>query len=516
MPSNILRPLNAWATRQPDAAAIECGGAQLSWQELDSAAARAAAELMAHGVSHGDRVAIIGRSSTTWAATALGVLKLGAIICPLNERNGPAEIGPAVEQLEPRVVISAAHARTAVETALSETSVQFPVLDLEQIGNSSTAIVTLPKLQSAGTDPVCILSTSGSTGHPKGVVYTHESLLSAFFEWCLQEPSFMRARSLNVSSMSFAAGLLNGFLGPLTLGGSSVFLPDWDPSIALALIRDCKITHLGATTIFYEQMAAIPEFASADLSSLTVAFTGGNPVTVELIRAWSDKGVGLRQVYGLTESQSNATIPSVDMALNQPDSVGLGGVLNEFMIADANGTPCAPDTPGEILISGPGVAAGYWRNDELTKANFEGGWLHTGDIGTRDASGAIRIVGRIKDVIISGGMNIYAAEIERVIMEIPGILEVAVIGVPDDSFGETPAVLLRAAGSLTAEAVVEHCRARLARYKSPRYVEFLTDPLPRTAGMKINKAPLRVQFNDLPQRAAQVSPRHLETSDRLS
>lgn len=277
MPSNILRPLNAWATRQPDAAAIECGDARLSWQELDSAAAHAAAELMAHGVSRGDRVAIIGRSSTTWAVTALGVLKLGAIICPLNERNGPAEIGPAVEQLEPRVVISAAHARAAVETALAEISAGLPILDLDQIGASSAAITPLPTLQVGGSDPVCILSTSGSTGHPKGVVYTHESLLSAFFEWCLQEPSFMRARSLNVSSMSFAAGLLNGFLGPLTLGGSAVFLPDWNPSVALALIRDCKITHLGATTIFYEQMAAIPEFAGADLSSLTVAFTGEIP-----------------------------------------------------------------------------------------------------------------------------------------------------------------------------------------------------------------------------------------------
>ena len=289
------------------------------------------------------------------------------------------------------------------------------------------------------------------------------------------------------------------------LGGSLIFLPNWDAGVALRLIRDSKVTHLGATTIFYEQMAADPDFADADLSSLTVAFTGGNPVTTELINAWSAKGIGLRQVYGLTESQSNVTVPPIELAIDHPESVGLGGVLNTFALKDADGNDCKPGEPGEIWISGPGLAAGYWRDPEQTEAAFGGGWLRTGDIAVRDDAGRLTIVGRLKDIIISGGINIYAAELERTIAELDAVLEVAVIGVADDEFGETPAALVRTSGDLTAEEIIEHCLGRLARYKAPRYVEFLDTPMPRTASMKIKKGDLRAEYENLPDRSSKVS-----------
>ncbi len=200
------------------------------------------------------------------------------------------------------------------------------------------------------------------------------------------------------------------------------------------------------------------------------------------------------------------------MAIHHPDSVGLGGILNTFTVRNADGNECAAGEAGEIWISGPGLAAGYWRDEQQTNANFVDGWLRTGDVAERDEDGLLRIVGRIKDVIISGGINIYAAELERVILELDGVLEVAVIGVADAQFGEAPAVLLRAGGGLSAQDVVTHCRSRLARFKAPRYVEFVADPLPRTAGMKIDKAPLRSRYADLPSWATPVSADALQGS----
>ncbi|MBD0024568.1 AMP-binding protein [Gordonia pseudamarae] len=514
MNSSILRPLAAWASRSPDLQVVECGTDSLTWRQLASASDQVAARVAARGINPGDRIAVIGRPSIDWAVAALGIIKAGAIICPLNERSGPAEIDQALGTLEPAVVVAAEAFRALIDGVAGPAGVEVDDLATFVHDDDGPAGAPVPVCTRADDDPVAILSTSGSTGAPKGVVFTHRSLLNAFFEWSLQEPGFLRARSLNVSSMAFGAGLLNGFLGPLVLGGSLIFLPNWDAGVALRLIRDGKVTHLGATTIFYEQMAADPDFADADLSSLTVAFTGGNPVTTELIAAWSAKGIGLRQVYGLTESQSNTTVPSVEMAIEYPESVGLGGVLNTFALKNADGADCEPGEPGEIWISGPGLAAGYWQDAEQTEAAFGGGWLRTGDVAVRDDAGRLTIVGRLKDIIISGGINIYAAELERTIAELDGVLEVAVIGVADDEFGETPAALVRTSGELTAGDIIEHCLARLARYKAPRYVEFLESPLPRTVSMKIKKGDLRSTYADLPDRTSKVAVpgRTLQTS----
>ena len=503
MNSSILRPLAAWAVRHADAPVVECGAEALTWREFAVASDQVAAHVAARGINPGDRIGIIGRPSLDWAVAALGIIKAGAIICPLNERSAAAEISQAIERLEPRIIVAAEAFRQQIDAAAGSSDAV--VDDLASFAHPADDDRPVPVCTRSDDDPVAILSTSGSTGTPKGVVYTHRSLLDAFFEWSLQAPGFLRARSLNVSSMAFGAGLLNGFLGPLVLGGSLIFLPNWDAGVALRLIRDSKVTHLGATTIFYEQMAADPEFADADLSSLTVAFTGGNPVTTELINAWSAKGIGLRQVYGLTESQSNVTVPPIEMAIDHPMSVGLGGVLNTFALKDADGNDCEPGEPGEIWISGPGIAAGYWRDPEQTEAAFGGGWLRTGDIAVRDEAGRLTIVGRLKDIIISGGINIYAAELERTIAELDAVLEVAVIGVADSEFGETPAALVRTSGDLTAEEVIEHCLAHLARYKAPRYVEFIDTPMPRTASMKIKKGDLRSAYADLPDRASKVT-----------
>ncbi|GAA4548793.1 class I adenylate-forming enzyme family protein [Pseudonocardia xishanensis] len=495
--TTVLDALSAWSRRRPDAPALQDPDRSYSWRTLVEAQDRVASRLVATGVRPGDRVGIVGPLSADWAVAALGVLRAGAIVCPLNERLGAFELKEVLDRVTPTLVVAAETHRAVLAGILQAP----PILPLEGIEVVSGQ-TDLPDLARDPSRPAAIIPTSGSTGLPKGVVYTHPSMLGAFFEWTLQAPELVGARALNVSAFSFAAGLLNGLLGPLVLGGSVVLLPRWNPQTALELIRDEEISTFAATTIFYEQMAALPEFAAADLSSLTVAFTGGNPVTAELIAAWSTKGVGLRQAYGLTESSSNVTWPTVEQSIDSPESVGAGGILTRVVVTDADGTPCAEGEPGEIRISGPGVAAGYWNDADLTADTFGDGWLRTGDVGVVDAHGALRIVGRTKDMIISGGMNVYAAEVERAALSLSGVLEVAVIGVPDDEFGEAPALLLRTAASpgteLDADTVLAHCRQRLAAYKMPRYVVFSADPLPRTSSMKIDKAALRLRHADIP------------------
>ncbi|MFD1812141.1 class I adenylate-forming enzyme family protein [Rhodococcus gannanensis] len=505
--TTILRAIHSWTARQPDAPALTSPDVSLTRSELATATDRAARHLASAGVRPGDRVGVLGGLSADWAIAALGAIRLGAVVCPLNERHTPFELGDVFAKLTPRVVVAAGGHRDVAEVAGKGIADPPHVLDAGTLSNIDVD-VALPPLTGDPSDRVCIIATSGSTGLPKGVVYTHESLLGAFFEWSLQAPELMGARTLNVSSMSFAAGLLNGFLAPLVLGGSIVMLPKWDPQEAMSLISSERIATMAGTTIFFEQMAALPSFRDTDLSSLDVVFIGGNPVTLGLIEAWSAKGVGLRQAYGLTESLSMVTFPTVDLSVRKPESVGYGGVLTSVEIMDVDGTPCPSGTSGEIWISGPGVAKGYWDDAQLTEQTFAGGWLRTGDVGVKDDEGAIRVVGRTKDVVISGGMNIYAAELERAILELPEVLEAAVIGVDDDEFGETPAVLLRTSDAVAPERIVDHCRERLSSYKVPRYVVFRDDPLPRTSSMKIDKKALRNQYTSIPGQHSRFGRRH--------
>ncbi|GAB2856622.1 long-chain fatty acid--CoA ligase [Actinocorallia aurea] len=496
--TTVIRALYSWALRQPDAVALRCRDDALDWRELTGAMDRAAARLLAAGVRPGDRVALLGGMSLDWAVTALGVIRSGAILCPLNERYPAAELAGVLGRLDPSVlVVGAAHRELAGQAVAQGRPLLLP---MEAFADGGADGVELPALAADPSAPVAVIPTSGSTGLPKAVVYTHESLLGAFFEWTLQAPELLRATTLNISAMSFAAGLLNGFLAPLVLGGTVVLMPMWNPDDALRLIEEHRVNCIAATTIFFEQMAALPSFADTDLTSLTVVFTGGNPVTPPLVEAWARKNVGLRQAYGLTESLSMVTFPSAGLAMRLPESVGLGGVLTDVRILGADGAPCPAGTPGEICVSGPGVAAGYWQDEPLTEEVFGGGLLRTGDIGVREADGTLRIVGRTKDLIKSGGMTVYAAEIERAVLELPEVLEAAVIGVADAEFGETPALLLTATGGLSADDVVAHCRQRLAAYKAPRYVVFRTEPLPRTSSMKIDKPAIRASYADLTER----------------
>lgn len=499
---NIVSPISAWARREPATPALACDDVSLSRVQLDSAAGAAAARLAAMGAARGDRIVFAGGVSAGWAVFALGALRLGATVVPVNERLAAGEIAAILETTRPRLILTddrRAQVCTDATVGLTDAPVVADVLTaVPDIGGR----VPPSEVDTDRDECAVIVFTSGSTGRPKGVPLTHGTLIEAFFEWVLQEPALLRGHALNVTSLAFLGGLFNGFLAPLVLGGRTTMMSSWDPARALQLLRDEAITSMASTTIFYEQMAALPEFATAELPHLRIAIAGGNPVSRRILETWQARGVLLRQSYGLTEGCAVVSIPPPSVAATQLDAAGLGGILRRVAIVDSAGRPTPPGEPGEIVIKGAGLAAEYFENTEASAAEFVDGWLHTGDIGTLDEAGLLRIVGRLKDIIISGGLNIYAAELERSIAGLDGVDDVAVIGVPDDRYGETPAALIHGPGSHTEASVIAHCRRELAAYKAPRYVEFVETPLPRTTLGKIDKRVLEKRYGDLPAQRA--------------
>jgi fatty-acyl-CoA synthase len=454
--------------------------------------ATVAAHLADLDIRPGDPVGVIGGISIDWCIAAIGVLRAGGILVPLNTRCAARELGAMIEGAGVRLVIADAGYFTHLEAALAGRPVTR--VKMEEVCAAGETLEA-PLIDIEIDDTAVLFFTNGSTGVPKAAEFTHRGLLGALQEHNLLEPSYRPGcRILNVSQFGFTAGVLHGLLAPAVFGGTSIQLPTWEPSAGLHLIESRRIEIFAAPTIFFEQMVMDPRFATTDLSSLTAVFTGASPVTGSLLAAWHERGVALHQHYGLTESGSTMTSLPLELALKYPDSAGFGGILTKMRTIREDGAACDPGEAGEILIQGPGLAKGYWRAPELTAEVFRHGWLHSGDIGVIDHMGLLRIVGRKKDMIRSGGMNIYAAEIERVIGEMDGILEVAVIGVPDPKWSETPLAIIRSVHALDAATVRAHCREHMAGYKLPSYIEFTEEPLPRSMGNKIVKGPLREQY----------------------
>ncbi len=256
--------------------------------------------------------------------------------------------------------------------------------------------------------------------------------------------------------------------------------------------------------LIFDAISRSPEFEKADLSSLRTAIVGGAAVAPALLKRWADKGVALRQIYGMTEAGGVATATLVAEAFDHPDSCGSGSIFTEIKVVRDDGTEADPGEEGEILLRGPGVTPGYWNDPESTSLALRDGWLHSGDLGTRDEEGRVKFVDRLKDLIITGGINISPVEIERVIGEIPGVQEVAVIAASDDRFGETPAAIVTVENGVDEATIIEHCDRLMTDYKVPRYVVIRDEPLPRLPSGKLSKTAIRSEYKDVADRYDKV------------
>jgi fatty-acyl-CoA synthase len=494
MAQTLISALQWWSRETPDNVALLVGDDAVTFAELDHWTAKIAAWLRQQGVQAGDRVGTVGNTSLAHCAVLIGSVRAGAIASPLSPRLSVRETVEFCEGTRPAIVL------TDVEQAGKHeglNAIGCRAMTLESIEALRTADTAVFTAEASPDDSVVIIATSGSTAKPKGVVYTHRSMLAYAQEFSIEEPFIgSGARILALPPLSTSGGFVQ-LMEFIVLGATARFESGFDAERALKLLQDERINAFQGVPLFFERIAACPGFADADLSALKYTSVGGAPVPRALLDVWQKKGCLLRQIYGQTEAGGAISIMSKRDAAQHPEKAGRGGMFTELRVVDVDGRQLPPNELGQILIRGPSVMKEYWNNPEETAKTLVDGWLHTGDLGRIDEHGYLTFVDRMKDIIISGGLNISAAEVERVVASFEGVFEVAVIGAADAKFGETPLAIIHSTLPLQIEKIVAHCNENLADYKVPRYIVVESEPLPRLATGKIAKPALRARFAEL-------------------
>ena len=487
----------------PRKLALRCEGTQLSYGEF-AALIEAAAFALADtgGVRRGDRVAYLGLNSPRLSVLLYACARLGAMLLPLNWRLARPELAYIIGNAEPKLLaIEQEFARNPGDLIAGAPTMSLIGLDGEIAGGLAfDELVAKASNRSVATegrfeDPVLLVYTSGTTGHPKGALLTQACLHWNSVASVHMHGLTARDHVLTVLPM-FHVGGLNIQTTPALHAGATVTLHRrFAPGPTLAAIAHDRpsLTVLVPATI--QAMLADPGFAAADFSSLRAIAAGSTVVSEELVDTFAARGVRLIQVYGATETGPVSVYERFDQKRDRRDTTGLAGYCTQLRIVDDNGRAVPTGRPGEIALRGPGIFAGYWRDEAATSAAFRHGWYLTGDIGKVDPDGYLYVHDRKKNVIISGGENIYPAEIERVIMEIEAIAECAVVGVPDARWQEVPVALVvpRQGATLVIAALEAHLAANLARFKLPRRI-LTRDSLPKNAMGKVQHFLLKAQL----------------------
>jgi fatty-acyl-CoA synthase len=491
--------LGSWTRRRarmtPTKAALVQDATPVTYADLDRAVTRLAHGLRDRGVQRGDRVAFLGLNSVEMVVTILATARLGAVSVPVNTRLATPELAYVLHHSGARLLIVEdvlAGAKDTPEIAALEIDTEVfsraAGAGLDALATDDSSEIDEP----IGLDDLFMIQyTSGTSGRPKGVMLTHGNVVWNVVNLLIDIDLGSEEVAL-VTAPLFHTAALNQVLFPTILkGGTALVEARFDPVRAVDLIESQRVTLLFGVTSMYLALAAVPRFAEADLSSLRLALSGGAPIPEALLRTWLDRGLMIIQGYGLTEAAPGATM------LRAADGVHkLGSAGTSCFFADVRVLVDERDTrdgePGEVVVSGPNVSPGYWRDEEATARSFDDGWLRTGDIATRDEEGYLRIVDRLKDMYISGGENVYPAEVEQALHAHPSIAECAVIGVPDMTWGEVGRafIVVRPGEDLDADEVLAHLDGRLARYKLPRSVVFVPE-LPHNASGKLLKSRLR-------------------------
>lgn len=482
-------------------------GERLSYLALNHRANRLANAMAGNlGVRPGDRVSILAKNSIVYLDLFYGLPKIGAIFAPFNWRLTANELSYMINDLEPSVLICEPEFVPTLEQMRPDIQVDHLVslrgAAIEGADRYEQLVDAAgegePERPDLGADsPYCILYTSGTTGHPKGAVIPHRQVLfncvNTVTSWGLTEHDISP-----VYTPLFHAGGLFAFLTPLLyVGGRIILARDFDPVASLQWILEegCTVI-LGVPTLF-QMWIDSPAFEQADFSQVHFFISGGAPCPPQLMQAWRErKGVIFRQGYGLTEVGANCFSMTDEQSVPKTGSVGKPIFHSKMRIVDPESGGDAPaGESGELLISGPHVCAGYWRNPEATAEAIVDGWFHTGDMAHQDEDGFYYIDGRYKDMIKSGGENIYAAEVEAIFKEHPAVKDASLIGKPDEKWGEVGllVVILESGKQASDQELADFGRTKLARFKIPKQIEF-ADTLPYTAYGKVEKSKLREQY----------------------
>ncbi len=490
------------AARRPRTVAIDDlqTGRRFTYADLHARTDRLAAVLAAFGIGKGDRVALLAPNCAEYFELQFACGRLGAIMLPLNWRLTVPELAYILGDSTPKLLI---HDRSFAEQA-RHLSPQTLEIDPES-GDSAyeralEAAGPPPSREALTHDDIgMVMYTSGTTGHPKGAIITHGMV----FWNCvnLGIPALITPETVQLVVLPlFHTGGLNCYANPvLHAGGTILIMRTFDPGLALEYISDptLGITHFFAVPAPYQFMMQHPRFQGADLSRLRIAGVGGAPCALSILETWLARGVPLVQGWGMTETSPAGTMLDAADAIRKLGSAGQALMHTAIRVVDDEGKDVPPNGIGELLIKGPNITPGYWNNPEATRRSFTDGWLHTGDAARLDEEGFVYIVDRWKDMYISGGENVYPAEVENVLFQLPQIADAAIIGVPNERWGEVGmAIVVRKEGENLAEGdIIRHCLSQLAKFKVPQSVTFV-DVLPRNATGKVLKRELRAQFVD--------------------
>jgi fatty-acyl-CoA synthase len=485
--------LKRWKLYSPHNIAIKDGetGREFSYSKIFELANQGAHLLRKEfRVSKGDRIAVLATNELEYVFLFFALQRLGAILVPVNFRLTQREVDHIVIDCSPKLILFQEAYRDIVNNIPGDSGkllLQGPGSFAESLQHCSTEEHEFTPYEN---DPIMILYTSGTTGAPKGAILSYKMIF-----WNSINTTLRLNISQNDCTVVFLPFFHTGGWNVLTMpfihrGAKVVFLKKFDADQILSLSQNEQATILFGVPTTMDMMARSSLFKNCDLSHVRYAIVGGEAMPIELIKTWHDKGVPIRQGYGLTEFGPNVFSLNEEDAIRKIGSIGFPNFYIEAKIVDAEGKDLPDNEVGELALRGPMCMQGYWHNDSATQETIKGGWLYTGDLVRRDSEGYYYVVGRKKDMFISGGENVYPTEVEQVLRSYPGVLEAAVIGVPDEKWGEVgKAFLVMKNGRDDLEGLQKHCIRNLAKFKIPKHFMFL-ETLPKGDSGKILKKKL--------------------------
>ena len=500
---NLGRWISRWALIRPEKIALYSDGRPFTYREIHDRVNQVSHLLKACGIDKGDRVGVLLYNSHEYVEILFAVFKVGAILVPLNFRLVQSELEYILKDSGATALFFGSEFAAKIEPIREAVSIsagrmisiggQTPdwATGYEEALKGQSNIDPSPETDVQGEDAGIIMYTSGTTGVPKGAILSHRktfyNVLNADIYYGLTHDDIL----LVSRALFHSGGLLVEALPMLYKGGTIVMQRRFKPSEILKAVETYKITVLELPATVLRFILDQCDLRQYDLRSVKCWYTGGERVPPSLLRDYGALGISISQIYGQTETSTLTWLPMVD-ASRKMGSVGIPVFHGDIRVLNKAGEETKPGEIGEIVVSGPIIMSGYWGKPEITRETIKNGWLHTGDLATVDEEGFFYVVDREKDMFISGGENVYPAEIEKVYLEHPKIMNVAAVGVPDEKWGEVGVlfVVLKDGEAMSEEEVLTFCEGKLARYKMPKRVRFVRE-LPMTAAQKIRRNKLR-------------------------
>jgi fatty-acyl-CoA synthase len=504
---------------EQDRVALVYGSERLTFGDLERRSSGLARGLLGRGFRHGDAVCVLAHNRTEWFELLFALAKIGGVIVPVNYLLKPKEVAYIVADSGARWVVGDDALWPTVEALVAEveTPLELVSLDSDRAGAASYAELVATEGETPfppvdAEDLLLLQYTSGTTGFPKGAMHTHATVL---WNSLHQVPDFGITRDdvhLVIPAMCWAAGFHSFTLAVMWAGGRVVIHPSrgFSPEEFCATVEEQGVTKTILVPAVLRRVLGYDRLEQHDLSSLNLALSGGEPVPVQLIDEWHRRvsSCALVQGYGMGEFPTLMLYLDAEDAVRKAGAAGKACLAAQVRVVDTEFCDVAVDEVGEIVVLSPACTVGYYRKPEATAETYHDGWMRTGDLARVDDEGYVYVAGRAKEMVIVGGLNVYPAEIERVLLDLDQVAEVAVVGVPDPRWGEVPeaVVVLKPGQQISVEVLEDHCRSELANYKIPRRWTIRAEPLPRTTSGKIQRGRIADQARDALQSGLQTSP----------